>query len=230
MRKISPKELSSSPMVTPARWQKQASWPVAQVFPAPPSLRFPQRKETYNSNEDVSPMYSNILLLFSCKQIGATPPCRSYLPNWKSVAFVEWITRSCTLWPSLLGASLWNQLPQHRSCSYQTLSWWRTSVAEPVRLVSFLVTNDCHYFPASQPWPGWYRSDGVWIEAAPVLGPWCMRKYSWSLLFSVGLSTGREVSTSWVRKDRWWLVERALKIRVFLVLLFFCVKVLFCCF
>lgn len=133
----------------------------------------------------------------------------------------SWITRSCSLWTSLLGAPLWNQLSQLRSCSYQTLSWLQTSVAEPVGLVSFLVTNDCHYFPASQPWPGWYRSDGVWIEAAPVLGPWCMRKYSWSLLFSAGLSTGREVSTSWVRKDRWWLVERSLKIRAFLVLLFF---------
>lgn len=61
----------------------------------------------------------------------------------------SWITRSCTLWPSLLGASLWNRLSQHRSCSYQTMSWLQTSVTEPVRLVSFLVTNDCHYFPAS---------------------------------------------------------------------------------
>lgn len=60
-----------------------------------------------------------------------------------------WITRSCTLWPSLRGAPLQNRLSQHRSCSYQTMSWLQTSVTEPAGLVSFLLTIDCDYFPAS---------------------------------------------------------------------------------
>lgn len=99
---------------------------------------------------------------------------------------------------------VWQWLAPSRPCSYQGIWRQQTSVSKPVGLVSFLVLSDCHYFPASQPWPGWSGSDGDWIETFLVLGPWCTRKYS---MFLSELTMGTDIFIFWNRTCTFWPVE-----------------------